>query len=361
MDERLDFYTDYLLSNVGSTTAMGLSRLLDGYLSHDQITRFLSGNEFTSKDLWREVKSLVRSHETDEACLIFDDTIISKPYMDENELICWHWDHSKGRNEKGINLLTAFYHSQPLDASEELRVPVSYECVKKTVHYCDLKTRKEKRQSVVSKNEMMRSMIAQAIESQHLKFRYVLADSWFSSSENMLFVHRAEKYFLMDMKSNRLCMFATSDRNKGRWSSLDKLPLTPEQPVQVWLKDLEIPVLLCKLVFTNKDGSTGEMYLVSNNLELSTEEFKTLYKKRWSVEEYHKSLKQNASLAKSPARTITTQSNHLFASLVAYVKLEKLKLAHKLNHFALKTKIYLAAAKAAWNELWKIKNTACVT
>ncbi|MDR1492190.1 MAG: hypothetical protein LBT05_05680 [Planctomycetaceae bacterium] len=31
----------------------------------------------------------------------------------------------------------------------------------------------------------------------------------------------------------------------------------------------------------------------------------TLYKKRWSVEEYRKSLKQNASLAKSPARTAT--------------------------------------------------------
>jgi hypothetical protein len=99
------------------------------------------------------------------------------------------------------------------------------------------------------------------------------------------------------------------------------------------------------------------MFLASNNLELSTEEFKTLYKKRWSVEEYRKSLKQNASLAKSPART-TTQSNHLFASLVAYVKLEKLKVAQKLNHFALKAKIYLAASKAAWNELWKIKNAA---
>ncbi|MDR1477752.1 MAG: IS701 family transposase, partial [Planctomycetaceae bacterium] len=69
----------------------------------------------------------------------------------------------------------------------------------------------------------------------------------------------------------------------------------------------------------------------------------------------YKSLKQNASLAKSPARTVTTQSNHLFASLVVYVKLEKLKFAHKLNHFALKAKIYLAAIKAAWNEIEKIK------
>ena len=32
------------------------------------------------------------------------------------------------------------------------------------------------------------------------------------------------------------------------------------------------------------------MYLVSNDLELSAESFQTLYKKRWSVEEYHKSL-----------------------------------------------------------------------
>jgi hypothetical protein len=60
-------------------------------------------------------------------------------------------------------------------------------------------------------------------------------------------------------------------------------------------------------------------------------------------------------LAKSPARTVTTQSNHLFASLAVYVKLEKLKFAHKLNHIALKAKICLAVIKAAWNELCKIK------
>jgi hypothetical protein len=87
---------------------------------------------------------LIRSYETDEACLIFDDTIISNPSMDENKIICRRWDHRHGRHEKGINLLTAFYHSQPLDASEQLRVPVSYECVKKTVHYSDLKNTQRK-------------------------------------------------------------------------------------------------------------------------------------------------------------------------------------------------------------------------
>jgi hypothetical protein len=362
MKKEMDLYTDYLLSSFGQVTATGLSNLLDGSISHDKITRLLSGHDYSSKDLWHEVKALVRSQESDDACLIFDDTIISKPYTDENDMVCWHWDHSKNRNEKGINLLTAFYHTESSSSSEALRVPVAFYCVQKTIRFCELKTRKEKRQSPVTKNEMMRSMVQQAVEIQRLKFHYVLADSWFSSSDNMLFIHRFGKYFVMDMKSNRLCMFSTQDRNRGQWTSLDKLSLQPGQPVKVWIKDLAIEVILCKFVFTNKDGSMGEMYLASNDLELSAEEFQTLYKKRWSVEEYHKSLKQNTSLAKSPTRTVTTQTAHLFASLLAYIKLERLKFVHKLNHFALKAKVYTAALKMAWKQLENIKNyQTCVT
>jgi hypothetical protein len=362
MEKVMDLYTDYLLSSFGQVPATGLSHLLEGTVSHDKITRLLSGVDFDSKDLWHEVKSLVRSHESDDACLIFDDTIVSKPYTDENDLICWHWAHSKNRNEKGINLLTAFYHTQSAISSEFLRVPVAFECVKKTVRFTDPKTGKDKRKSPVTKNEMMRSILQQANENQHLKFRYVLSDSWFASSDNMLFIHRMDKYFVMDLQSNRLCMLATEDRNQGQWTNLDKLSLHPEQPVKVWIKDLKIEVLVCKFVFKNKDGSTGETYLVSNDLELSAEGFRTLYKKRWSVEEYHKSLKQNASVAKSPTRTVTTQTAHLFASLLAYIKLERLKFVHQMNHFALKAKVYWAAMKTAWAQLESMKNgQACVT
>ena len=104
------------------------------------------------------------------------------------------------------------------------------------------------------------------------------------------------------------------------------------------------------------------MYLVSNDLELSADKFQTLYKRRWIIEEYHKSLKQNASLSKSPTRTETTQTAHLLASLLAYVKLERLKFVHKLNHFAIKAKVYLAALKMAWIKLDELKKLSnCVT
>ena len=48
---QLDLYTDYLSVSFGYATATGLSHLLDGAISHDTVTRFLSQPEFTSKDL----------------------------------------------------------------------------------------------------------------------------------------------------------------------------------------------------------------------------------------------------------------------------------------------------------------------
>ena len=71
----LDLYADYLLSTFGAATATGLSVMVDSDISHDQVTRFLSAQEYTSKDLWQQVKSTVRSIEHDDGVLIFDDTI----------------------------------------------------------------------------------------------------------------------------------------------------------------------------------------------------------------------------------------------------------------------------------------------
>ncbi len=81
----------------------------------------------------------------------------------------------------------------------------------------------------------------------------------------------------------------------------------------------------------------------------------TTYQKRWEVEDYHKSLKNNASLEMSPARSIQTQSMHMFASICAFVKLEQLKIKEGLNQFALKGRLYLKAIQAAFEELSRLR------
>ncbi|MDO8448569.1 MAG: hypothetical protein Q7T10_07155 [Rhodoferax sp.] len=94
----LDLYTDYLLSTFGAATATGLSAMVEGDVSHDQITRLLSAQDYMSKDLWQQVKRTVRLVEREDGVLIFDDTIQEKAWTDESELMCWHFDHCSGRN-----------------------------------------------------------------------------------------------------------------------------------------------------------------------------------------------------------------------------------------------------------------------
>jgi hypothetical protein len=343
----LDIYTDYLICSFGQASATGLARLLDHEISHDSVTRFLSSEPQTSAALWRVVKPLVRAVEQDDGVLIVDDSIEEKPSTDENELVSWHYDHSKDRTVKGINFLTALYHAS------EVSLPVAFDLVTKTVEYTDPKTKKSKRKSALTKNERYRMLLRVALHNQ-VKFKYVLNDVWFASSENMKFVkHQLHKEFVMPLKENRKVAVSGDEKRRGQYVAVNTLEVA-DATRQIWLEEVDFPLLLTKEVFTNEDGSVGVRYLVSSDMTLNFDQLTKLYQRRWSIEVYHKSLKQNASLERSPTRTPTTQRNHLFASLCAYVKLEALKIKTGVGHFTIKSKIYLSALKAAYAEVVKL-------
>jgi len=340
-----DLYSDYLLASFGATTATGLSQLLEGEISHDQVTRYLAGPQKTARDLWQTVKTLVREVQSAAGVLIIDDSIEEKPYTDENDIVCWHYDHSKDRVLKGINFLTALYSSQGVS------VPVGFHLVAKTEKYLDLKTQKEKRRSPVSKNEVCRTLIKQAVRNR-LPFRFVLFDVWFAAAENMVFIkHKQHRDFICPLKTNRKVALSKVDKQQGRYVRVDTLELEAQATREVYLEGVAFPLVLVKQVFTNADGSIGIRYLVSSDTTLSFDDITTTYHERWGVECYHKSLKQNASLAKSPTQTVTTQTNHFFAALCGFLKLERLKRKTTLNHFALKSKLYLNALQAAFSTL----------
>jgi hypothetical protein len=342
--KHLDLYTDYLISTAGYATATGLSAMLDGDVSHDQVTRFLSEREYTSKDLWREVKPVVRQIEQEDSYLIFDDTIQEKAWTDENEVVCWHYDHCKGRTVKGINLLNALYHNG------EVSIPVAFEVIRKPLQFCDVKTRQIKRASEVTKNELLRDMLKTCVNNR-LKFRYVLFDIWFAATENFEAVLDASKHFVAALKDNRLVSLTPEDKKQGRFVKISELALSDRQAVRGWLKGFDKEVLLVRRVFTNKDGSTGTLNLVCSDLSCDGDRAAAIYEKRWKVEEFHKSLKSNAALAKSPTRTVTTQNNHVFMSIYAVFKLECLKIKYKANHFALRAKLFIKATQQAYAEL----------
>jgi DDE superfamily endonuclease len=340
-----DLYSDYLLASFGATTATGLSDLLEGEVSHDQVTRYLAGTQKTATDLWRTVKAFVREVQAEAGVLSIDDSIEEKPYTEENDIVCWPYDHSTDRMLKGINFLTVLYSSQGVS------VPVSFHLVAKTEKYIDSKTQKEKRRSSVSKNTVCQELSRQAVRNR-IPFRCVLFDVWFASAETLVFIKQhQQRDFICPLKTNRKVALSQADKQQGRSGRVDTLELEAQTTRESYLEGVDFPLVLVKQVFINEDGSSGIRSLVSSDTPLSFDDLTTTYHKRWGVECYHKSLKQNVSLAQSPTQTVITQTNHFFAALCGFIKLERLKLKTHLNHFTLKSKLYLNALHSAFSTL----------
>ena len=356
MDQQLlELYSDYLIASFGQTTATGLSALLSGAISHDRITRFLGNRSFTSKDLWHLVKPLVRQVESEDAVLIIDDTVEEKPYTDESELICWHYDHSQGKTVKGVNLLSALYHSR------KTSLPVGFELILKSEWVVDEKTGKPKRQAKVTKQELYRQLVKAAVVNL-TKLAYVLNDVWFASAENMVFVkEECRREFVMPLKENRKVAMSQQEQKAKQFVIVSTLSLEEGATRQVWLEGVPFPLLLTRQVFKNEDGSEGTLYLVSSDTALSAQQMSEIYQRRWKVEEYHQTLKSHLAFAKSPAQRTTSLGNHLFCCLYAFTKLETLRLKTTLHHVALRTKLYQAALATAFEQLQQLKRSAPIS
>ena len=344
----LDLYTDYLVSSTGSTTATGLSRLLDGALSHDHITRWLSSTSLGSPALWRQAKPLIRQAEVqrkaeDFAVLMVDDSILEKAHTDANELICTHYDHRQQRFVKGLNF------GSLLDQAGDIALPMAAELVTKTVPVYKAKTQQTTYQSAFTKNEYGQQRLR--VAQQQVAYRSLLADSWYASAENMCLVRALGHDFLFALESSRTVALSAAARAAGQFHAVQTLAFPDKPPLRVYLRSVQEAVLVTRQVFTNQDGSQGTLYLVSSDTDLTQAELTTIYQRRWKVEEYHKSLKQKASMGNSPTKTPATQTTHFFAALLAYGKLEILKLKHGLGPFRLKAQLYAVGLKAMYQQL----------
>jgi hypothetical protein len=344
----LDLYTAYLVSSTGPTTATGLSRLLDGALSHDPITRWLSSTSWGSPALWRQAKPLIRQAEAqrkaeDVAGLMVDDSIVEKAHTAANKLICTHDDHRQQRFVKGLNFVRLLYQAG------DIALPMAAELVTKTVPVYKAKTQQTTYQRAFPKNEYGQQL--RRVAQQPVAYRYLLADRWYASAENMCLVRALGHAFLFALESRRPVALSDEARAAGQFHAVQTLAFPGKQPLRVYLRSVQEAVLVSRQVFPNQDGSQGTVYLVSSDTDLRQAERTTIYPRRWKVEDYHKSLKQKASMGKSPTKTPATQTTHFLAALLAYGKLEILKLNQGLEPFRLKAQLYAVGLKAMYQQL----------
>nr|WP_162550082.1 transposase [Hymenobacter nivis] len=231
-----------------------MSRLLGGAVSHDQVTRWLSSSYLDSAQVWAAAKPVIRQAERQRpaaefAVLLVDDSILEKAHTDPSALICTHYDHRKGRFVKGLNFVSLRYQAG------ELSLPIAVELIEKTEAVVDPKTQKTSAKSKFTKNEYLRAMLR--VAQQHVRYRYLLADSWYASAENLNTVLELGHDFVLALASSRTVTLRDKGRKNGQFQALDA-PLFPdEQPLHVWLSSVQPAVLVARQIFLNKDGSQG--------------------------------------------------------------------------------------------------------
>ena len=353
MEELKNIYINFVISSFGKIEMTKLSKITAK--SHDIFTKSLLLDRTLDDDkiLWKTIKPFLRNYENeDSGCIVIDDMLMHKPWTKTNDVVCWHYDHVSQRMEKGILMLN-FHYADDTGIS----IPLGYEIITKTEDKWSEKYKKSIKKSLFTKNEIMQDKLQILHNHNEVKYKYILFDKWFTSIKNLLFIEEElKKKFVCPIKSNRKIALTLEEKNKGKYVNISTLDIKGGSSRLIYLEGYKKPLRIIKQVVKNgDDGESTYLYLITNDIDLSFNEVLEIYKKRWKVEEYHKSLKQNLKIEHSPTKVEISQRNHIHLSVLGFIKLEKFRLNYKMNHFAIKEKIYIDALKVAYQKVEELQ------
>lgn len=289
----LDTYTTFLIANSNRYSGVEVSKALEetGHApAHDSVSRWLAQATFQPNDLWEHVAEDVSLA---ESCLIVDDTILDKKWSPKNELVGYHWSGNKHAVIRGIALVNL------LATKGDDCIPVDYRVYRG-------------KESKITKNDHFQHMLDTAKE-RGFKPRYVLADAWYGSIANLKKIRSLGWKFIMGLKENRIV-----NEVQGTNVAVSALDWNKKQVRKVWLRDFGL-VLVARIVFQNGDTR----YVVTNDLALTDYEDLSAYStQRWTIEEFHRGIKQTTGIEKCYSIKKRSQLTHIFACFIAFVRLE---------------------------------------
>jgi hypothetical protein len=253
-------------------------------LSHDSVTRWLTNAKVQPKDLWKVSEKEIRDK---PGILAFDDVVINKSRSSKMELVRWQYSGAEHKVIKGIGVVNSLWQT-----SKDEYTPIDYRIWNPPE---DGKT----------KNEHFRDMLSSA-KSRGLTPEMVVADSWYSSLKNLKSVRSHGWDWVMGLKSNR--------QVNAPLIQLRELDI-PSEGLKVHLKGYGwIKVFR----FEGKNNRTD--YIGTSRLDLTENEIKSYFERRWSIEVMHKELKQTCGFGRCQANIGRAIRNHIALSFIALVR-----------------------------------------
>jgi putative transposase len=260
----------------------------DSSASHDAINRLLQRVEPEPEELWQESKAFVN---LTRGILVLDDTMMDKWFAKKMDLVSRQWSGRHKRVVRGINLTSLLW------SDGDKHIPCDYRLYDKQV-------------DGATKNDHFRAMLATAKE-RGFQPQCVAFDSWFSGLENLKLINSYGWTWLTRLKCNRL---VNPDRLGNR--PIREVEIAPNGTV-VHLKGYGF-ILVFKIVAPDGDID----YWATNNLDMNHLQRLQWAECEWSIEEYHRGLKQCCGVDKCFARSARAQRNHIGFSIRAFLRLE---------------------------------------
>ena len=100
-------YCQFLLASFHNFTQTYFADHTDQW-GHDQVNRLLRQERISAGDLWRSVKSDI-DFDAEGDHLLFDDTVVAKPYGKKIQVVRRQWSGSEKRVVEGIGIVTCVY------------------------------------------------------------------------------------------------------------------------------------------------------------------------------------------------------------------------------------------------------------
>jgi hypothetical protein len=280
--------------------------------SHDSINRVLHRIPANAAALREESSRFVTPG---KGVLIVDDSTPDKPYAQKIGLVTNHWSGKHHSVVKGINLISLLW------SDGDTHIPCDYRIYDKSG---DGKT----------KNDHFSDMLFKA-EIRGYEPEYVLSDSWYAGLSNLKTIRNYGWFRMTRLKPNRL----VNPDGAGN------IPLSSatisEDGTEVHLKGYGF-IKVFGIVAKNGDIE----YWATDNPDMDELRRLQLSDFSWTIEEYHRGLKQFCGAERCQCISSKKQRNHIGLSIRTFLRFEVFSLKTGYTWFEAKNRIIRDAVRA---------------
>jgi hypothetical protein len=282
--------------------------------SHDVIYREMD-NFAESDDTQKMLHQIAHDQlDRENIFLVLDDVKLAKMYAEEIEGLEVSYDASSKQSTLGLSMVTCLLtdrkHSIPVEA-------IPY--VGKELAGAHYKTKTELAQVITTSVK------------RHFNIRRFIADAHYSTKKNIPWLYEHQIAYLMKFARNKKVTIG------DKYGPLnDILRLKKNSHVASSHGELEgVPCYF--YVVKIKDGS--KIFFISNDL-IPLDELLSLYRIRWKIEVFHRTVKQSFGMRDCQMRSMEKQRQHVLFVMHAYAIAECIRHKEEYENIETWLKIY---------------------